>query len=113
LELSLYSLSLSLTLRYLEFSRSTSTLDQERKRRKEEAKIKQGKAGSSSYNRLHCRYQLSCVFSFLALACIVLHVVLFYHGMGFLGVIVFFNLAFPFPDSFDEMGSLMRFVGDG
>ncbi len=24
-----------------------------------------------------------------------------------------FSLALPFPNSFDEMGSLMRFVGDG
>ena len=38
---------------------------------------------------------------------------LFYHGMGFSRCDSIFSLAFPFPDSFDEMGSLMRFVGDG
>ena len=30
-----------------------------------------------------------------------------------LGVTMFFNLAFPFPDSFDEMGSLIQFMKDG
>ena len=38
---------------------------------------------------------------------------LFYHGMGFSRCDSIFSLAFPFPDNFDEMGSLMRFVGDG
>jgi len=32
---------------------------------------------------LHRRYQLACVFSFLDLACMALHVILLYHGMGF------------------------------
>ena len=36
-----------------------------------------------------------------------------YHGMGFSRCDSVFRLALPFPDSFDEMGSLMCFVGDG
>ena len=32
--------------------------------------------------------------------------------MGFTRCDRIFSLALPFPDSFDEMGSLMRFVGD-
>jgi len=31
----------------------------------------------------------------------------------FPGVIVFFNLALPFPNSFDEMGSHIRLSWDG
>jgi len=56
-------------------------------------RIKQGKGGLSNYNRLHCRYQLACVFSLLDLACMVLHVVLFYHGMGFSKCDFFFQLS--------------------
>ena len=41
-----------------------------------------------------------------------LHVLLFYHGMCFSKCDSIFSLALPFPDSFDEMGSLMHFVGD-
>ena len=37
---------------------------------------------------------------------------LFYHGMGFSMCDSIFSLALPFSDSFDEMDSLMRFVGD-
>ena len=81
------------------------------KRRQEEAKIKYGKAGSSSDNRLHCRYQLACVFSLLDFPCMGLHVFLFYHGMGFARCDSIFSLALPFLDRFDEMGSLMHFVG--
>ena len=33
--------------------------------------------------------------------------------MGFSRCDSIFSLALPFPGSFDEMGSLMRFVGDG
>jgi len=88
-------------------------LEKERQIRQEEAKIKQGKAGSSSYNNLHCMYQPACVFSLLDLACMGLHVFLFYHGMGFARCDRIFSLALPFPDSFDEMGSLIRFMWDG
>ena len=109
--LSLFSLSFSLL--ETDFSWSTLALEQERKRRQEEAKIKQGKAGSSSYNRLHCRYQLACVFSLLDLACMGLHELHFIPGMGFSRCDSIFSLALPFPNSFDEMGYLMHFVGDG
>ena len=37
---------------------------------------------------------------------------LFYHGMGFSGCDNIFSLALPFPDSFDEMVSLIRFMWD-
>ena len=56
---------------------------------------------------------IECVFSLLDLACMGLHVFLFYHGMGFSRCGSIFNLALPFPNSFDEMGSLMGFVGYG
>ena len=79
-------------------------LEQERKRRQEEAKFKQGKARSSSYNKIHCRYRFACVFSLLDLAYMVLHVVLFYHGMGFSRCNIVFSLAFPFSDSHGVMG---------
>ena len=111
--LSLFSLSLSLTLGHLEFSWSTLKLEQEMKIRQEEANIKQGKVGSSSYNRLHCRYQLACVYSLLDLACMGLHVVFSHHGMGFSRYESIFNLALSFLDSLDEMGSLIRFMWDG
>ncbi len=87
-------------------------MDQERKRRQEEAKIKQGKVGSSSYNRFNCRYRIECVFSLLDLACMRLHVFLFYHGMGFSMCDSISSLALPFPDSFDEMGSLICLMWD-
>ena len=38
---------------------------------------------------------------------------LFYYGMGFAKCDSIFSLALPFPDSFDEMDSLMHFLGDG
>ena len=38
---------------------------------------------------------------------------LFYHGMGLAMCDNIFSLALAFPDSFDEVGSLMHFVGDG
>jgi len=41
------------------------------------------------------------------------HVFIFYHGMGFYRRDNTFGVAFPFPNRFDEMGSLMRFVWDG
>ena len=43
--------------------------------------------------------------SFLDLACMVLHVVIFCHGMGFSKCDSVFSLALPFPNSLDEMGS--------
>ena len=48
--------SIPITLGQLEFSWSTSALDEENKRRQEEANIKQGRAGSSNYNGIICRY---------------------------------------------------------
>ena len=66
--------------------------------------IKQGKEGSSIYNRIHYKHRFACIFSFLYLACMVLHVVLFYHGVGFSRCNSFFSLAFPFLDSHGEMG---------
>ena len=80
-------------------------MEQERKKRQEEAKIKQGKVGSSRYNNILYRYRFSSIFSLLDLACMVLHVVVFCHGMGFSMCESFFRLAFPFLDSLDEMGS--------
>jgi len=89
-------------------------LEQERKRRKEEeVKIKHGKAGSSNYSRLHCRYQLAIIFSLVDLACMGLYVFLFYHGMGFSRCENISSLAFPFHNSFDEMGSFIQFMWDG
>jgi len=88
-------------------------LEKERKTRQDGVKIKQGKAGSSIYIKLHCRYRLACVFSLIDLAYMGLHVFLFYHGMGFSSCDNIFNLALPFPDSFDEMGSLIQFMWDG
>ena len=38
---------------------------------------------------------------------------MFYHGMGFSRCDNIFSLALPFPDNFDEMGSLIQFVWDG
>jgi len=35
----------------------------------------------------------------------------FYYEMGFPKCDSIFNIAFPFLDSFDKMGSLMHFVG--
>ena len=54
---------------------------------------------------------IACVFSLLDLACMGLHVFIFYHGMCFSRCDSIFSLALPFPDSFDEMGSFMRFMG--
>jgi len=79
-------------------------LEQEREIRQEEEKIKRGKVGSSNYSRIPCRYQFSYVFSLLCLACMVLHVVAFFHGIGFTRCDIIFSLAFPFPDNLDEMG---------
>ena len=36
---------------------------------------------------------------------------LFYHRMGFFRCDIIFNLALPFQDIFDDMGSLMHFLG--
>jgi len=58
-------------------------------------------------------HEITCVFSLLDLVCMGFHVFLFYHGMGFSRCKSIFSLALPFPNSFDEMGSLMCFVGDG
>ena len=82
LELSHYSIALSHSWTLRVFL-DTLELEQERQRIQEEAKIKQGKARSSSYNMIHFRYRFACVLSLLYFASMVLHVVLFYHGMGF------------------------------
>jgi len=42
-----------------------------------------------------------------------LHVVIFYHGMGFSRCDNIFSLALPFPNIFDEMGSLIQSMWDG
>ena len=65
---------------------------------------KKGRAGSSNYNNIICRYQFSCVFSLLYLACMVLHVLLCCYGMGFSKFDIVFCLAFPFPDNYRVMG---------
>ena len=80
-------------------------MDQERQIRQEEGRSKQEKAGSSSYSRILCRYLFVCVFSLLDLACMVLHVVVFCHGMGFSKCDSVFSLSFSFLDGLDEMGS--------
>ena len=61
----------------------------------------------------HYRYRFSCVFPFLYFACMVLHVVLLYHGMGFAKCDSVFKLALPFPDGLDEMGSHIWLSWDG
>jgi len=104
------SLSHSWTLRVFWI---TLVLDQERQRRQDEAKIKQGKVGSSSYNRLHCRYLLACVFSLLNLEFMRFHVVLSYHGMGFCKCDSIFSITLPFLNSFDKKGSPIQFMWDG
>lgn len=43
------------------------------------------------------------MFSLLDLACMVLHVVIFYYGMGFSRCDIFFSLAFPFLDNHGVM----------
>jgi len=53
---------------------------------------------------LHCKYQLACVFFLLDFAFMELHVVLFYHGMGFSRCSSVFSLALPFLDSHGVMG---------
>jgi len=88
-------------------------LEQERKGRQEKATIKRGNAGSSSDNRLHCKYRLACVFSLLDLEYMGLHVFLLYHGMGFVRCDSIFSLALKFPDSFDDMSSLIWFMWNG
>ena len=80
-------------------------MDQNRNIWKEEGRRNQGRVGSSSYNEILCKYRFSCVISLLDFACMVLHVVLFCHGMGFSKCDSFFNLALPFPDNIDVMGS--------
>jgi len=40
-------------------------------------------------------------------------VFLFYHDMGFSRCDSIFSLAFPFPHSLDEMGSLIQHMRDG
>jgi len=42
-----------------------------------------------------------------------LHVFIFYHGMGLARWDSIFSLALPFPDSFNEMCSLIHFLGVG
>ena len=79
-------------------------MGQERQRSQEEGKIQQGKVGSSSYNRIHYKCRFACIFSLLYLACMVLHVVLFYCGMGFLRCNSVFSLALEFLDSHGVMG---------
>ena len=56
---------------------------------------------------------IACVFSLLDLACMGLHVFHFYHGMVFSKCDSIFILPLPLLKSFDGMGSLMHFVGDG
>ena len=101
------ALELSHTLGHFKISWSTLELEQERQRRQEEAKIKQGNAGSSNYNNILYRYRFACVFSLLDLTWMVLHVVVFYHGMVSSRCDSVLSLALPFPDSLDEMGSIM------
>lgn len=101
---SVLELSLPLSLLDIELSWSTLVLDQERQRRKEEGRSKQGRAGSSKYNKILCRYRFASVFSLLDLACMVLHVVLCYYGMGFARHDNVLSLVLPFPDSHGAMG---------
>ena len=117
---SLITLSLSHTLGHLEFSWRTLELEKERQRRKEEARIKQLQHTSLQVSTCICiflarfgMHGISCVFSLLDLACMGLHVFLFYHGMGFSRCDNILSLTLPFPDSFDKMGSLIRFMWDG
>ena len=88
-------------------------LEKERKRRQEEAKVKQRKARSSIYDRLHCSYRLACVSFLLDLACMGFHVFLFYHDISFSRCDSIFSIALPFLDSFDEMDYLIHMMWDG
>ena len=78
---------------------------------KREAKIKQGRAGSSSYNKIICRYRVACMISLLYLACMVhacVYLVLFLSfSLVLLSVTVIFSLALPFLGSNGVMGSLL------
>ena len=95
--LSFFSLSLSHTLGHLEFSWNTLALEQETQRRQEETRIKQLQQASLQVSTCMCifltRFRMH-----------VLHVVLFYHDMGFSRCNSVFNLAFPFLDSHGFMG---------
>lgn len=76
-----------------------------------EKNIKQGRARSSDYNRITCRYRFVCVISLLDLAfmvhaCVYLDLLLSLEWL-LLGVIVIFSLAFPFLDIHGVMGSIL------
>ena len=66
---------------------------------RKKAKIKEGKARSSNYIEILCRYQFSCVFSLLDVTCKAFHVVLCYLHMVFSWSDSVFILAMPFLDS--------------
>lgn len=68
--------SLSLTLGHLGFYWRTFALDHEGKIRHKEGRNKQGRDGSSSYNRIIWRYKFGWVISLLDLVCMVFHVVI-------------------------------------
>jgi len=80
-------------------------LDQERKRRQDKVRSKKGRARSSNYISILCRYGFACIFSLLDLACMVLHVVLCCSSMGFARCDSVFNLALPFLNNHGVMGS--------
>ena len=83
-------LSLSLILGHLDFSWSTLALEQERKESKKKEESSKEEKESSNYNRIICKYWFTCMISLLDLACMVLHVVIFYLGINFFpGVIVY------------------------
>lgn len=71
----------------------------------EEGRRKKERVESSIYNNILCRNQFACVFSLLDFTCMVFHVVLFLSlACVLIVVIVFFNLASPFPGSHGVMG---------
>ena len=80
-----------------------------RTRNQREARIKQGRLGSSGCNDITCRYRVSFMFSLLDLACMVHACVYFVLLLSLtwvlLGVAMDFSLALPFLDSHGVMGS--------
>ena len=70
--LSILSLTHSWTLRVFLEHFSIGSRKEKKEKRKEN--IKKGRAGSSIYNKITCRYRFACMISMLDLACMVMHV---------------------------------------
>ena len=105
LELSLFSLSH--TLAHLEYSWSTLALEERRQKKDKETRGSKDQARKSRIKQLqkYCMRVSICMCDFLSrLEYIVLHVVLFCHGMGFSRCDHIFSISFPFSNSHGVMG---------